>query len=99
LIRNPVIEQFPFTIHFCLPREVVLKMELALMLADGFNDVSFHLAVGFVAATALPGVTSDEMVVISTTDARAARRNRLFRRLFTKIALTLQLPREWRPRK
>jgi hypothetical protein len=55
--------------------------------------------VGFVAATALPGVTSDEMVVISTTDARAARRNRLFRRLFTKIALTLQLPRELRPRK
>jgi hypothetical protein len=99
LIRNPVIEQFPFTIHFCLPREFVLKMELALMLADGFNDVTFHLAVGFVAATALPGVTSDEMVVISTTDARAARRNRLFRRLFTKIALTLQLPREWRPRK
>jgi len=99
LIRNPVIEQFPFTIHFCLPREFVLKMELALMLADGFNDVSFHLAVGFVAATTLPGVTSDEMVVISTTDARAARRNRLFRRLFTKIALTLQLPREWRPRK
>jgi hypothetical protein len=99
LIRNPVIEQFPFTIHFCLPREFVLKMELVLTVADGFNAVTFHLAVGFVAATALPGVTSDEMVVISTTDARAARRNRLFRRLFTKIALTLQLPREWRPRK
>jgi hypothetical protein len=87
LIRNPVIEQFPFTIHFCLPREFVLKMELALMLADGFNDVSFHLAVGFVAATALPGVTSDEMVVISTTDARAARRNRLLHRLLIEISL------------
>jgi hypothetical protein len=99
LIREPAIEQFPFTVHFCFPREFVLRMELVLTVADGFNAVTFHLAVGFVAATALPGVTSDEMVVISTTDARAARRNRLFRRLFTKIALTLQLPREWRPRK
>ncbi|MFZ4112949.1 MAG: hypothetical protein ACOYKG_07195 [Ilumatobacteraceae bacterium] len=99
MIRELVSVQSPFTVHFCLPREFVLKMELVLMLADGFNDVSFHLAVGFVAATALLGVTSDEKVVISTTDTRAARRNRLFRRLFTKIALTLQLPREWRPRK
>jgi hypothetical protein len=82
LIRNPVIEQFPFTIHFCLPREFVLKMELALMLADGFNDVSFHLAVGFVAATTTRGGNCDHTAVASKSVAMATKRDRLFCGLF-----------------
>jgi hypothetical protein len=95
LIREPVIEQFPFTDHFCLPREVVLKMELVLTVVDGFNAVTFHLAVGFVAATTTRGGTSDETVVISTRDARGARRNRLFCRLLIQNSVTLQLQRGW----
>jgi hypothetical protein len=99
LIRESVIEQFPSTVHFCLPREFVLKMELNLTVADGFKEVTFHVAMGFVAAATIRGGNCDETAVASTSVARAAMRNRLFRRLFTKIALTLQLPREWRPRK
>jgi hypothetical protein len=98
LIREPVIEQSPFADHFCLPREVVLKMESVLTVVDGFNAVTFHLAVGFVAATTTRGGTSDETVVTSTSDARAARRNRLVCRLLIQNSITLQLQRQWRPR-
>jgi hypothetical protein len=92
LIREPVIEQFPFTDHFCLPREVVLKMELVLRVVDGFNVVVLHLAVGFVAATTIRGGASDETVVTSTSDARAARRNRLLHRLLIEISLRFPAP-------
>ena len=93
VIRERAIEQFPFTVHFCLPREVVLKMELVLTVVDGFNAVTFHLAVGFVAATTTRGGTSDETVVTSASDARAAMRNRLFCRLLIQNSVTLQLQR------
>jgi hypothetical protein len=82
LIRNPVIEQFPFTIHFCLPREFVLRMELVLTVADGFNAVTFHLAVGFVAATTTRGGNCDHTAVASKSVAMATKRDRLFCELF-----------------
>jgi hypothetical protein len=87
LIRNPVIEQFPFTIHFCFPREFVLRMELVLTVADGFNAVTFHLAVGFVAATTTRGGNCDHTAVASKSVAMAARRNRLLHRLLIEISL------------
>jgi hypothetical protein len=82
LIRNPVIEQFPFTIHFCLPREFVLRMELVLTVADGFNAVTFHLAVGFVAATTTRGGNCDHTAVASKIVAMATKRDRPFCELF-----------------
>jgi hypothetical protein len=82
LIREPAIEQFPFTVHFCFPREFVLRMELVLTVADGFNAVTFHLAVGFVAATTTRGGNCDHTAVASKSVAMAARRNRLFCELF-----------------
>jgi hypothetical protein len=57
-------------------------MELALMLADGFNDVSFHLAVGFVAATTTRGGNCDHTAVASKSVAMATKRDRLFCGLF-----------------
>jgi hypothetical protein len=70
-----------------MPREFVLKMELILTVVDGFNAVNFHLAVGFVAATAIRGGNCDEIVVTSTSDVKAARRNRLLHRLLIEISL------------
>jgi len=87
LIRQPVIEQFPFTDHFCLPREVVLKMELNLTVADGFKEVTFHVAMGFVAAATIRGGNCDETAVASTSVARGTKRNRLNCRLLIEISL------------
>jgi hypothetical protein len=87
LIREPAIEQFPFTVHFCFPREFVLRMELVLTVADGFNAVTFHLAVGFVAATTTRGGNCDHTAVASKSVAMAARRNRLLHRLLIEISL------------
>jgi len=91
LIREPVIEQFPFTVHFCFPREFVLRMELVLTVADGFNAVTFHLAVGFVAATTTRGGNCDHTAVASKSVAMATKRDRLFCGLFIQNSMTLQL--------
>jgi hypothetical protein len=93
LIREPVSEQFPFADHFCFPREFVLKTELVLTVVDGLNAVTFHLAVGLVAATTVWGGTSDDTEATTTSNVRAVRRNRLF----IQISLALQLLRESQP--
>jgi hypothetical protein len=98
MIREPAIEQFPFTDHSCLPREVVLKTELVLTDVDGFNVVTFHSAVGFAVVTTARGRTSVKTVVTSTRDAKTARRNRLRCRLLIQNSKILQLRRQWRLR-
>ena len=62
-------------------------MELVLTVADGFNAVTFHLAVGFVAATTTRGGNCDHTAVASKSVAMAARRNRLLHRLLIEISL------------